>query len=539
MTGGILERERLPLAVQAVLTVALVALTRTVGLPEPVRAIGALVAVLLVPGAALVLLWPGNATRGWLPVVALSFPLSLLAVSGAALAGWLLAWGPLPLAAGYLFGTFLLTLAALVRVHQAAPEEKTPPWGRLSRGFSLAVTGLLLGAALVAVWAGAPTGPVTDGPDHMAAVEEIRTSQEMFPHQGLVPPGELERSDPRKGVLHVGMAMAAELADVSTRQVWTAAPAVLVVSWLALVVLLGLELGLGRGGAWMAGVLALVFLGGNGGAWAVRLGYGAHAGLVVAWAASWVLLELLRGFGWWRAALLGILVAVGAAVHPMAPAFFFLPAVLLPVTGWKGRPFPLGSLGKALLVSLMVLAPVVLLRVPQLRGAVNPLHRQAMPVLELAKGWSVLWPPAWFRILGPVGVVGVLLLPAAAGALKDRLGRRYLVAATAAALGPALLPGVFDLGAAWTSSLPIKLLYLTPYFWIGGVVLGSGWTGKGKWLRGALVVGLLACLPAATARFAPGRVAGWRPSGIEPMLETLRAMPRRSVVADKISKTLI
>ena len=137
----------------------------------------------------------------------------------------------------------------------------------------------------------------------------------------------------------------------------------------------------------------------------------------------------------------------------------------------------------ALAVAALAAAPVLLVRLREAGGMVNPLHEQVMPVLEMGGGLSILWPPAGLAILAWPGLVGVLLTPFLRGFVGNRMGRGYLTAAMLASLGAGWVPGVFDLGARLASSLPIKLLYMTPYFWILGAFLTSPWRGRGMVTR--------------------------------------------------------
>jgi hypothetical protein len=103
--------------------------------------------------------------------------------------------------------------------------------------------------------------------------------------------------------------------------------------------------------------LAFLFVGGEGSAWAVRLGYGAHLGLAVAWVGTGVLLELVRDFQRSGAILFGVLTLVAAAVHPMAPAFVFFPALLMLLLLMRDRIRCLRIAG-ALVTALVIAAPV-------------------------------------------------------------------------------------------------------------------------------------------------------------------------------------
>ena len=114
-------------------------------------------------------------------------------------------------------------------------------------------------------------------------------------------------------------------------------------------------------------------------------------------------------------------------------------------------------------VALLMTAPVILVRVFEVGGSINPLHRQAMPVLELGS-WSVLWPPEVLRLLGPVGILGLVVV--ALTRSFPTPASRYGAAASLAAVGLTLVPGLFDAAHRTTSSLPIKMLYAVPFFWV-------------------------------------------------------------------------
>jgi hypothetical protein len=151
-----------------------------------------------------------------------------------------------------------------------------------------------------------------------------------------------------------------------------------------------------------------------------------------------------------------------------------------------------------------------------------------MPVLELAAGWEVLWPGEVVRILG-VGLFAVpalvLLRSAASGT------RRFLVVATVLPLMVALIPGVFGVATTLASSLPVKFLYAVPFAWILGIVLASGWTRHGFLPRAALAAALLASAPSAARRFDRVNRDLGRPATADAVIDSLRAIPGRIVVA--------
>jgi hypothetical protein len=173
-------------------------------------------------------------------------------------------------------------------------------------------------------------------------------------------------------------------------------------------------------------------------------------------------------------------------------------------------------------------------------GGVNPLHRQPMPVLTFSSWASMLWPPEIHRGLGWLGLLGLALLVPAARSLGDPVGRTYLRAAAAASILCAVVPGLFDIAARFTSSLPIKLLYLNPFFFVLAALVTGSWKGRVGGLGPLLAILLVVALPGAVGAFSPGRVAGWRPAGVDGALELLRSIEGREVVvADPWVSSLI
>ncbi len=133
--------------------------------------------------------------------------------------------------------------------------------------------------------------------------------------------------------------------------------------------------------------------------------------------------------------------------------------------------------------------------------------------------------------MGWLGLLGLVLVVPATRSLGDAVGRAYLRAAAAASILFAVVPGLFDLAARFTSSLPIKLLYLNPFFFVLAALVTGSWKGRGGRLRPILAILIVVALPGALDAFSPGRVAGWRPAGVDGALEMLRAIPGREVVA--------
>jgi len=511
------HRREIPLALLALWILALVLAARPTPVSPPWKAAGAGVAMLLLPGAAVAFVLRRWVGRGVLVCAAFAVPFSLMVVGATALVYWVLGWSLIELSALHLFASFLCLLAALLLPGDPAASVHRAPW----------VLAVALAGTLMAVWLGAPTAPVTDGPDHMTTINEILLTGDFFPNQGLLADGELDRTDPRKGLLHAGLALVGGLAGTDVRAVWRVTPVLLAGGFLALLGLLGLRLCGSRRGAALAALAALIFSGGGG---LSRLGYGAHAGLLVAWAGCWLLLEDLESPSAMRKLILGALAALAGAVHPLAPGFLLVPAAVLFAWSLFDGGSQARRAGTTLTAALLGAAPVLALRFLETRGPLNPLHGQPMPILELGAEGSILWPPAALRQVGWIGVAGLLALPAAWRVLSPGPWRRFLVVTALVPLLVNFVPGVFDVATDWTSSFPIKLLYTLPWFWIVGALFGSRWRGRGRVLRGILALIMVAALPGALSGQRASRNVSRSPT-VEAVLDDLRAIRGRAVVA--------
>jgi len=226
--------------------------------------------------------------------------------------------------------------------------------------------------------------------------------------------------------------------------------------------------------------------------------------------------------------LMGLLLSVGGAIHPLAPAFFFLPMVLMILMGVVAGDSQTAALVKAVVLIGLMTAPVMYLRLQEAWGPINPLHETVMPTLELGSRLSVLWPGMVLQQLGWLGCVGIVLTPLAWKHMEPGWGRRVLVAAVVSPLIVTLVPGVFDVVTRFTSSFPIKSLSSIPAFF----VVGSVMLKRKTWFIVFSVLGFLAVAEALPG-FHPQHGRSGRTPGMEQTLASLkRITPSRTVVAD-------
>jgi len=513
---------RTALGLLAALFLCHLLLARPLPVPHAVRAMAALWAVILLPGISLVCLWPGL-PRSFTARLGLSFPAGLVLTLVPAAAAAFLHWPIRAMGAAYLFGGFLLALAVL---HRSVP-------GAVSQGIHRGLAGAMALAVGLAMWGGAPSSPYTDAPDHVATVREILLTGDAFPDRALVADGEVGRSDPRKGTLHFALAVSAAMAGLDAHELWRWVPAALAPVFLAALFLLARRLGAGEWGSVLAAVLGLVFLGGDGLPWALRIAYGAHAAMLAVWLVWWLQLGLLSrsepsGGGGSRAWFAGLLLAGATAVHPLAPGLWLtLFPGLLVLSSRSERAAGFRILGIALVPTL----PVLALRVAQAWGPINPLHAQPMPELVIAGSLAILWPPAVLAMLGGIGVLGAALALGARAYLPPGLAARFLVAAAGGPLILTLVPGVFDLAREASSSLPIKTLYLVPGPLALALFLTTASSRRRLLARVAVGILIAAAAPGALGGFHPDRGRGGRTSGDEAVLSRLRDLPGRVVVA--------
>jgi hypothetical protein len=427
----------------------------TLPVPDTLRSLLALTGVLLGVPLALWPYWwrPTTAPHGGgageifalrVARAAVLLPLPLL---------FLMAFGLLGVPVS-LLGRILLTLqvlSALLGMRRAGQTASdlaavSPAPRSLIAGIALAL--LLLG--LVAARVGAPLGAEDDALDHLATIRHLIESDRLeMPgafHAVALPEG----VDPRKGVLHLALALAGRISGVAPLDLWHAAP-------LVLAPLLGLgylALALSLFGASplvvTLAVPALLLVGGDP-LWILKGAYGGHAGLAFAWA---VLAGFLAGGG----RLLALAGGAGAAaLHAYAPVQVAAPLTMLGLAGLLGRAGAdrsrahLGTVGIFLLGALPVNLGRLLLAPP----GENPLHRQAMGWLELGPGpiASPLQLLDWYGLAGAAAIPALLV-----GALfHDGRGRRYLLASLVAPLLLLLNPWLFLPVAEVAGSVANKL----------------------------------------------------------------------------------
>lgn len=428
-------------------TLGLALASRPIPVPPDIKALAGVALVFLLPGLALAMaLFPRE--RNLFKGLAFAFPLSFVPLGLSTAVGLFLGWPPLMVACLTLLQTFLLLFVALV----TGPKEPLPS----SRPrFLIAILG---GAVLLLGWIGAPVTATSDGSDHLTTIRETVTSSQLIPKQGLLADGEMDRSDPRKGLGHLGLASVSALTKVDPSLVWRWAPSVVSLSWLCLVFFLAQSFGLTEKTALLVTLLTLLFLEGGGS----RVFYGSYLSWVLGWCVLWTWLE-----GWERTRFLIALslALVSPFVHPLAPGFF-LPALFVGLVFDKQR--DMGRVGQFLALGLACL-PGLVLRVIESRGPLNPLHEQPMATFGVF-GSTVLWPGDLIAQVGGLGLLSIFLLRFALGPRPWSKSHVLLLSLVVLPLLATCVPFLFPSLVKVSSSFPIKFLAMIPTLWILGLL---------------------------------------------------------------------
>lgn len=504
-------------------------------IPGEMRAVCALLGVFLAWPAALWPYWrpirrPGRDGERGGHVVRLLLgwaSLGMLPILALLAAGWL------GLSLGSLVSLWCGGLAVAILVAFKSPVPAGEPEPRRVR--PLTALAVVLGLAILVLWVrsqGAPLDPLDDAYDHVATIRHMVISDRVeLPgafHARDVPAG----WDPRKGALHLALAIATRLARVDTVQLWSGAPAVL--AGLSGLVYLGFAFALLRRGA--LAVLALLFvllLSPDPGRF-VRGAYGGHWGLVLAWAGIGL---ALTGGGMLWGLVCG---AACASVHAFAPAQLLVPLLGLALFRERSagavapdvRAFVIGALAGAL--------PIEAARLVISAAGGNPLHGRFMPELLLA----------WGAVASPLEIVRAWSIPGVAVALALLGTARFLPTRTARTLltalfGPLLvlaLPGVFDLVGRHLGSVANKLLVV----WEPGVAIIAvltlpfvAWRRSSRWSR-AVMIAAASGVAASVAVGLPGRLAvlgGTRGGGVPPDIARSAEIIARHTPPDAVIAT--
>lgn len=424
-------------------------------------------------------------------------------------------------------------LAGMRHQRRAAVEVAKGAAASGPAALSVTLVVVLAVLALLAVRVGAPLGAEDDALDHLATIRHLVDSDRMeLPgafHAVDVPTG----VDPRKGVLHLALAIAGKFSGAPAVELWRMIPVVLApLAGLAFVVLALVLFGASPLVVVLA-IPSLLFVSGDP-LWILKGAYGGHAGLAFAWM---VIAGLLAGGGRGLALAAG---AGAAALHAYAPVQVVAPLAIHLLLG-AIRPHRSGSgprvLAGPLLAFVTGALPVELGRLLLKSPGENPLHTQAMGWLELPFGpiASPLQLLDWYGLAGAAAMVALLI----AAPLHDGRGRRYLVATLIAPLLLLANPWLFLPVASLLGSVGNKLALV----WAGSLValwlvLGLADRATSVPRRAVLILGLglvfAGVRPEAASRWAslsrPSPVNPWTlPGEASTLIE--RATPADAVVA--------
>lgn len=505
-------------------------------LPAPLRALAALVVLLVLPAVLLAGAGPLSRRRPELPALHLSIAfvvwLCVLAV-----------WTTLLSVAGASFRTYAVAStwllvaaygAALLRSLRGGANLPAP---RIARGWWI----LLAVCAMFAAAIPFRESVGEDGLDHVGYVRRILTDDALRPAGVLALPfGENPSpSDPRKGALHGVLALVCWIADTDAITVWRWLPAVMFpAAVLAALAFNGAFLN-SPAARVAAAVLVLLSFNGNPFRFAGASGHGES--LAALW--CWVLAALAVAGGaartswglWILLAAGGVMIHLGVAMHVL---------VLAATVACLGRAWGIARRERMMMcISMLAGAAVAMaLRHGDLGGGMNIIHSHTQGVLFVHDGWFVASPMDTLRRHGMLFLGGLVCVPVLAFAVRSRPAARAILAAAAIPFAVAFVPWIATLLYRQGSYMVFRALLFVPVY--AAMVecarmLGDGVRRRDRraWLAGvpAALIWLLVFLrpvPGAIANDLGQRVSAddAAPSNDAALIQAVAALPAGSVV---------
>ncbi len=289
-----------------------------------------------------------------------------------------------------------------------ADHPIAPRWATL-----LVLGVIMLVGAILGLYAGGVLGYVADAPDHIACLREMVERDRILPRTTFYADGDGIATDARKGFFHVALAATALLTDTDPVRLWNLMPGLLIP--LALVVFHSFARRLLRseGTALFATFLALICFAEVTRGPFVRLGYGSHMGVVLAWATLTLALDFvmgrpLRSHLW----LLGLAAWAAMATHLFSGVLvlFSLGVYLIAMLVLRrARYTGTRRLAVALLVALGGCLPILIWRLSCTTPAVNPVHTHQQGILSFTRGLYIILPSEWTRFLMGTGFGAIVL----------------------------------------------------------------------------------------------------------------------------------
>ncbi len=481
------------LAAGACVTALCAAAAAGAALPAPVRITGALLALVLWPGAMLLRFLLADREIEWPGRIAYSFALGLLPAGLLALASY---FGRFDAGVG-LWALPLLGFGLAV-IDPPRPVAPADPRGLLP-GVLMAGWIVLVGAVVGGL--GAPLVYQSDSLDHIATVRRIVDTREAFPTDAFFRDAGANGADPRKGTYHVALALVARAARVDPVTLWRFLPLLFIPVFLLAMYSLTFALTRSR----MAGVVAvfvfpLIYGGGPGGTELRETVYSTRVGEIVALLAVAALVRFIERGGkrrlalFWTVALSAMLVHVWYALYfALALSAYALGALAsAPAPArerWQRFAFAFGGL-------LALAGPYLAFRARQSYGPQNAIHTEPQGLLYLSRHLFTVDPQAMWVWHGAWLVVALVAVPWFWSRRKESTGAVYLALVTPFVLLIVLNPFILPLVQAKLGYLTMRLIWIAPVIPAVAIVitaLGEGVVrGRGARRRWASV-GLAGC----------------------------------------------
>jgi hypothetical protein len=434
----------------------------------------AFIAVMLLPGAPLVLL-SLNRSLGPMEKLAASFVGSLVVLAAASLFSHALGW---ELTGVLWFIPVATVLSGLAQwyssrgSHSSGGDDDRDRAGAACDRFPTqavrCMTWSLLAIAIV--WSGrlsGEVGPGTDAFDHIATVREINATGNLFPLTAWYKYPEAPLPDPRKGVFHVGLAAICRYSGQDPVDVWVWLPRALLPVVLLIVFCLGRTLTGSWAGGWLAALFWVLCYGGPNSSLPTQVGY-AHN---VSEAASWLLIMMMVKY----AAGGGRELILASAVGLVACCFVHVSAFVLLLVAWGcllASVLVLGGdrrrklavrLGRVGLVWLVFGLLAAVTKILMSYAPANPVQLQNQNLLYWTSSLYTVNPMWVFGWLGLPGVLAAALALGLAFKSAGAPGRLYLVGACILPLAIVVNPLAVPLLYSIVGYLVERFVWVVPY----------------------------------------------------------------------------
>ena len=372
-------------------------------------------------------LWPAAVIVWWLPGINLarrlkpshdagvlagvSLGLSFAVAMVLSFIGWLLHL-PLIVLAYVMVGAAAISLADLVFIRT---RSGIAPLRRPNKHVGAVVVLLVLAA--VGAFEGASVGGMfrfdSDGPDHVATLNEIQRTEAYFPTTVFHGERSILGADARKGLLHPAMAAVGELLGADGLTIWRALPA-LALPLLIFCAYAGLRfMGVGRVLSLVGCVLLMTsWAGGLGGRLPGVAGYPNQIAVALLWLCIGLAARTLEKPSLRTGMALGATAWAALAVHPMMVVFGGIVAALA-AAYWlfqDGKNSRTGSaLAASIVVSFTLAVPYLAMRLASYHPA-NPIHTELQGLLFFSPSLFTADP---LLMLNRVGWAGLAVYPVA------------------------------------------------------------------------------------------------------------------------------